>query len=82
MNTFFHVKDAFLNNLAQLKELQGDDHITQALRTVKEREIGKRCYQAEEELPQAELSRLKDMFGAERNLWETCKQQCHKNIYL
>ncbi len=42
--------------LAQLKRLAGPEQVTQALRVMKERETGKLCYQAEEDLPSTELS--------------------------
>ena len=56
MKTFRQTTVAFSESLAQLKRLEGPGRITQALRVVKERDTGKLCYQAEEDLPQAELS--------------------------
>jgi len=56
MKTFRQTTVTFIENLAQLKRLEGPGRITQALRVVKERDTGKLCYQAEEDLPQAELS--------------------------
>jgi hypothetical protein len=50
------------------------------MRVVKERETGKLCYQAEEDLSQAELSLLKDMLGGRKSMWETYKQQCRESL--
>ncbi len=80
MKTFAQTRASFLETLAQLKRLEGPEKITQALRVMKERETGKLCYQAEEDLSQAELSLLKDMLNARKSMWETYKQQCRKGL--
>jgi hypothetical protein len=79
MKTFVQTRELFLETLAQLKQLEGPETIIQALRVVKERDTGKLCYQAEEDLPQAELALLKDMLDVRRNKWETYKQHCREN---
>ena len=76
MKTFLQTRATFLETLTQLKRLAGPEQVTQALRVMKERETGKLCYQAEEDLPPAELSLLKDMLSVEKSKWETYKQQC------
>jgi hypothetical protein len=80
MKTFLQTRATFLETLAQLERLAGPEQVTQALRVVKERETGKLCYQAEEDLPSAELSLLKDMLSVENSTWETYKQQCRASL--
>jgi len=63
-----------------LKRLEGPGRVTQALRVVKEQDTGKLCYQAEEDLPQAELSLLKDMLSIQKSRWETYKQTCRESL--
>ncbi len=73
MKTFVQTRVTFLETLAQLKRLVGPGQVTQALHTVKERETGKLCYQAEEDLSPAELSLLRDMLEMQKSKWETYK---------
>jgi hypothetical protein len=80
MKTFVQTRNTFLETLAQLKQLEGPAPITQALRVVKERETGKMCYQAEEDLPASELSLLKDMLSVRNIQWETYKLQCRESL--
>ena len=80
MKTFVQTRASFLEALAQLKRLEGPEKVTRALRVMKERETGKLCYQAEEDLSQAELSLLKDMLSARKSMWETYKQQCREGL--
>lgn len=80
MKTFVQTRATFLQALAQLKRLEGPEKVTQALRVVKERETGKLCYQAEEDLAHAELSLLKDMLSVGKRQWETWKLQCRKSL--
>jgi hypothetical protein len=81
MKTFVQTRTTFLQALAQLKRLEGSEKVTQALRVVKERETGKLCYQAEEDLAQAELFLLKDMLRMRKSQWDTWKEQCRKGLY-
>jgi hypothetical protein len=80
MKTFAQTRTGFLETLSQLKHLEGSEKITQALRVVKERETGKLCYEAEEDLPQAELSLLKDMLSMGKSRWEIYKQICRESL--
>ena len=80
MKTFVQTRATFLQALAQLKRLEGPETVIQALRVLKERETGKLCYQAEEDLAQAELSLLKDMLSMRKSQWETWKRQCRKSL--
>ena len=81
MKTFHQTTVTFLETLAQLKRLEGPEKVTQALRVLKERDTGKLCYQAEEELPQAKLSLLKDMLSMEKSKWETYKQAYRESLH-
>jgi hypothetical protein len=80
MKTFRQTTVTLLETLAQLKRLEGPERITQALRVLKEQDTGKLCYQAEEDLLQAELSLLKDMLNLEKSKWETYKQKCRESL--
>ena len=80
MKTFRQTTVTFIENLAQLKRLEGPGRITQALRVVKERDTGKLSYQAEEDLPQAELSLLKNLLKIEKSRWETYKLTCRESV--
>jgi len=73
MKTFVQTRSTLLETLAQLRRLEGAGQVTQAFRTVKERETGKLCYQAEEDLSPAELSLLRDMLEMSKRKWETYK---------
>ncbi len=81
MKTFSQTRATFLADFAQLKRLGGSEKITQALHIVKEREVGKLCYQAEEYFPQAELSLLKDMLNVGKSTWDAYKQAYCKSLY-
>jgi len=80
MKTFRQTTVTFVETLAQLKRLEGTGRVTQALRVVKERDTGKLCYQAEEDLPQAELSLLKNLLKIEKSRWETYKLTCRESV--
>ena len=73
MKTFVQTRSTLLETLAQLRRLEGPGQITQALRTVKERETGNLCYQAEEDLSPAELSLLRGMLAMQKSKWDTYK---------
>jgi hypothetical protein len=73
MKTFVKTRSTLLETLAQLGRLEGPGRITRALHTVKERETGNLCYQAEEDLSPADLSLLRDMLEMQKSKWETYK---------
>jgi hypothetical protein len=73
MKTFVQTRSTLLETLAQLGRLEGPGRITRALHTVKERETGNLCYQAEEDLSPADLSLLRDMLEMQKSKWETYK---------
>jgi hypothetical protein len=76
MKTFVQTRLTFLEILSQLSRLEGHGKVTQAFRTVKERETGKLCYQAEEDLSSSEVSLLQDMLEIQKSKWETYKYKC------
>lgn len=76
MKTFIQTRETLTEAIAQLKRLEGPEKVTQALRILKERETGKLCYQAEEDLPYAELTLLKDMLKLGKSKWDTYKRVC------
>lgn len=80
MKTFLQTKEGFLETLTQLKQLEGSEKITQTLRIMKERETGKLCYLAEEDLSQADLSLLKDMLKERKSMWEIYKQRYRESL--
>ena len=82
MKTFAQTRTTFLTAFAQLKQLEGPQRITQALRTIQERDVGKLCYQAEEDFLHAELSLLKDMLHVEKSQWDAYKQACREGFSL
>lgn len=82
MKTFSQTRATFLAVFAQLERLEGPERATQALRRLKEREIGRLCYQAEEDFPQAELSLLKDMLDIKKNTWDAYKRAYRENLHL
>lgn len=80
MNTFVQTRNTLRTLLTQLEQLQGPEKITHACRIAKERETGKQCYQAEEDLLQAELSLLRDTLNLEKSHWEAYKQICREDM--
>ena len=81
MKTFFQTRSTLLETLAQLRRLEGAGQVTQAMCTVKEREIGKLCYQAEEDLSPAELSLQRDMLKMQKSKWETYKHTYCESLH-
>lgn len=82
MKTFSQTRATLLDILIQLKRLEGPGAITRALCTVKEREAGKLCYQAEEDLLAPELTLLKDMLAVKNSTWEAYKHTCLEGFSL
>ena len=82
MTTFSQARSTFRELFIQLEQLQGAEKITRSMRVLKERETGKLCYQAEEDLTQAELSLLKDLLAIEKKPWELYKQIYRANVQV
>ena len=79
--TFSQTRATFLETLAQLKRLESPGKITQAMCIVKEREVGKLYFQAEKDLPQAELSLLREMLNLRASNGEAYKQACLAGLH-
>ena len=73
MNTFETFKRRMLSELLELERLNGLWPSTTEKRRVKEREIGRQCYLAEETLDSLELSALKDLLGVNDRQWRAYK---------
>jgi len=80
MKTFVQTRATFLATLLQLRQLEGRGKVTQAFRTVKERETGKLCYQAEEDHSSSEVSLLQDMLEIQKSKWEIYKYECCESL--
>jgi len=80
MKTFIQTRSTLLETLAQLRQLEGAGQVTHALHTVKERETGKLCYQAEEDLSPPELSLLRDMLEMQKRKWATYKSTYYESL--
>ena len=61
METFATWKTTLLNDLQALKLLSGSDEMSLMRHAMKEQDIGLHCYQAEENLTDAELAYLKEL---------------------
>ena len=60
-------------NLAELSHLEESRFTTVEKRHVKEQEIGRLCYEAEEDLSPLELNILKRTIGMSESQWRTYK---------
>src|SRR5260370_28908867 len=73
MKTFEELKGVFTQELLELEKLAGIWPSTIEKRHVKEQEIGRHCYEAEEDLSQLELNTLKRAFGIKHTTWQAYK---------
>src|SRR6266566_3120927 len=73
MKTFEELKAVFTQDLLELEQLGGIWPSTIEKRHVKEQEIGRQCYQAEEDLSQLELNTLKRELGMSDTRWRAYK---------
>jgi len=73
MKTFEELKAAFTQELRELERLTGIWPSTIEKRHVKEQEIGRYCYEAEEDLNPLELSTLKRALGINDTRWRAYK---------
>ena len=73
MKTFEELKVAFTQELRELERLTGIWPSTIEKRHVKEQEIGRYCYEAEEDLSPLELNTLKRALGINDTRWRACK---------
>jgi hypothetical protein len=73
MKTFEELKGVFTQELLELEKLAGIWPSTIEKRHVKEQEIGRQCYEAEEDLSQLELGTLKRALGINDTRWRAFK---------
>jgi len=73
MKTFEELKALLTQDLLELEQLAGNWPSTIEERHVKEQEIGRQCYEAEEDLSQLELNSLKRVLGINDTRWRTYK---------
>ena len=73
MKTFEELKAVLMQELLELERLAGIWPSTIEKRHVKEQEIGRHCYEAEEDLSQLELGTLKRALGITVTRWRAYK---------
>ncbi len=73
MKTFEELRAVFTQELLELEKLAGNWPGTIEERHVKEQEIGRHCYEAEEDLSQTELTMLKRALGIHDSRWRVYK---------
>ncbi len=73
MKTFDEIKAMLTQDLVELKQLEGVWPATVVRRHVKEQEIGRHCYQAEEDLSKLDLDLLKKTLGIDDTRWRRYK---------
>ena len=73
MKTFEELKAVFTQDLLELEQLAGNWPGTIEERHVKEQQIGRHCYEAEEDLSQTELNTLKKALGINDTRWRAYK---------
>ena len=76
MKTFDELKALLTEDLVELMQLEGDWPATVVRRHVKEQEIGRHCYQAEEDLSTLDLDLLKKTLGIDNTRWRRYKTKC------
>jgi len=73
MKTFEELKAVLTQDLLELEQLAGIWPSTIEKRHVKEQEIGRQCYEAEEDLSQLKLNTLKRAHGINDTRWRAYK---------
>jgi cytochrome c-type biogenesis protein CcmH/NrfG len=73
MKSFEELKAVFTQELLELEQLAGNWPSTIEERHVKEQEIGRHCYEAEEDLSPLELNTLKRALGINDSRWRAYK---------
>src|SRR5260370_42419705 len=73
MKTFEELKGVFTQDLLEFEKLAGIWPSTIEKRHVKEQEIGRHWYEAEEDLSQLELGMLKRALGINHTRWRAYK---------
>jgi hypothetical protein len=73
MKTFEELRLRLSRDLTELGKLEASRFTTIQERHVKEQEIGRLCYEAEEDLGTLELNALKRTVGINESQWRTYK---------
>ncbi len=73
MKTFAELKSLLTQELTELKKLEASRFATIQQRHVKEQEIGRHCYEAEEDLYSLELDTLKRGLAMNDTQWQVYK---------
>ena len=74
MKTFAQLEAMFAQALLELKELEQSWWlIPNTKRSLKEQQIGRHCYEAEEDLSLPDLGVLKTTLGIDENKWRAYK---------
>ncbi len=73
MKTFEELKTVLTQELLELERLTGIWPSTIEKRHVKEQELGRHCYEAEEDLSPLELNTLKKALGINDTRWRAYK---------
>ncbi len=73
MKTFAELKSLLTQELTELKKLQASRFTTIEQRHVKEQEIGRHCYEAEEDLYPLDLDTLKRVLALNDTQWQVYK---------
>ena len=76
VKTFDGLKARLAQDLVELKHVQGMLPAAVRSRHLKEQEIGRHCYQAEEDLTKVDLDTLKQMLGIDDTQWRRYKTKC------
>ena len=75
IETFATWKTTLVNDLEVLTQLRGTDDMSQMRHVMKEQDIGLHCYQAEENLTNAELALLKKVLSLSELRWRAYKSK-------
>jgi hypothetical protein len=73
MKTFEELRQVMTRDLLELKKLEESRFTTIEKRHVKEQELGRRCYEAEEDLELYDLNMLKRVLGLSEMQWRAYK---------
>jgi hypothetical protein len=76
MKTFAELKSMLTRDLTELEKLEESQFTTIKQRHVKEQEIGRHCYEAEEDLSPLELDTLKRVLAINHTRWQAFKAKC------
>jgi hypothetical protein len=73
VKTLDELKALLLNDLAELDHLEQWWPLTIGERSVREQDLGRHCYEVEEDLGTLELTALKRVLGLSESQWRTYK---------